>query len=164
MAVVFARHLDARFHRLGAGIGEKYAVGEGGIRQTLRQTFLPRNPIEIRGVPHLIYLVRQSGDQMRVRMSQPRYRYARAKVQPSLTALRKEVGSTADMMGLRTCLFSAVRQTPRTCLFRAIRQAPRASEIEKAAKSRGILKGDHSVIAAALSIGTKDTAREKTCS
>ena len=55
--LVFARHLDRAFHRLGAGIGEEHVVGEARRAQPLGQPLALRNAIEIGDVPDLSRLL-----------------------------------------------------------------------------------------------------------
>ena len=62
--MVAPRRLDRAFQRLGAGIGEEYLVGEGGIGQTLAKPALPRNLVEIGDVPEFSRLL---GETIRIR-------------------------------------------------------------------------------------------------
>src|SRR5580658_3244612 len=68
--LVFARHLDRAFHRLGAGIAEEYVVGEARLAEPLCGALALRNLIEIGDVPHLPRLLFERGDELRVRVAQ----------------------------------------------------------------------------------------------
>ena len=64
-----ARHLDGGFIGLGTGITEIDLIEAGQRRQLFRHPFLPRHPVQVRGVPQLAGLVAQRVDQRRMRMA-----------------------------------------------------------------------------------------------
>ena len=68
--VIAARRLDRAFHRLGAGIGEEYAVGEARRDELLRRAALAGNLEDVGDVPELLGLRLQRGDQVRMRMAE----------------------------------------------------------------------------------------------
>ena len=86
--LVFARHLDGAFHRLGAGIGEKHDIGEACLAEPLGQPLGLRDSIEIGNVPQLRRLLGDRRDQMRMRVAERVDRDARGEVEVALTVLR----------------------------------------------------------------------------
>ncbi len=68
--MIFARHLDGAFHRLGAGIAEEDDVGKARVAQPRRYALGFRNLVEIGDVPQLLRLRGQRLDQMRMRMAE----------------------------------------------------------------------------------------------
>ena len=67
--LIFARHLDRALDRLGAGILEKYRVGEARRAQPVGELLAFRNAIEIGDVPEFLRLLGQRLDQLRMRMA-----------------------------------------------------------------------------------------------
>jgi len=66
--VIFARHLDGAFHRLGTGIGEEHQIGERRCAEPFGQPFSLRNAVQIGHMPELFGLCGERLDQMRVGM------------------------------------------------------------------------------------------------
>ena len=68
--VIFARHLDGAFHRLGAGIAEEDDVGKACVAQSLRDAFGLGHLIKVRDVPNFLRLRCQRSDHVRMSMPQ----------------------------------------------------------------------------------------------
>ena len=68
--LVFARHFNRAFIRLGAGIGEKDRVRESRVDQPLRQPLAFRDAVEVGAVPDFLRLIGQRLDKMGMRIAQ----------------------------------------------------------------------------------------------
>ncbi len=68
--LVFAHQLDDAFHRLGAGIGEKYVVGEGHGAQPVGQPLAFGDAVEVGDVHDPLGLLGDRLDHMRMRMAE----------------------------------------------------------------------------------------------
>ena len=68
--MIAARDLDRAFDGLGTGIGEEHSIGEGRRAESLGETLLLRDAMQIRHVPELLSLAGQSLDQMRMRVAE----------------------------------------------------------------------------------------------
>jgi hypothetical protein len=64
--MIFAGDLDGALAGFGAGIAEEHAVGERELDQPLSETLLVLDPVEVRGMPELIGLLRQGRDKARM--------------------------------------------------------------------------------------------------
>ena len=58
--LIFARHLDRAFDRLGAGVLEEHGVGKGRLAQPVGQPLAFRDAVQIRDVPELPRLLGRS--------------------------------------------------------------------------------------------------------
>src|SRR6185437_1001021 len=67
--LIFARHLDRAFNRLGAGILEKYRVGKAQAEQPVRQPLAFGNSVQVRDVPDFLRLILERAHQPRMGMS-----------------------------------------------------------------------------------------------
>ena len=67
--LIFARHLDRAFDRLGAGILEEHGVGEGRLAQPVGQPLAFRDAVQVGDVPELLRLLVERAHQPRMRMS-----------------------------------------------------------------------------------------------
>ena len=88
--LVFARHLDRAFHRLGAGIAEEHVVGKARLAQPLCGALALRNLIEIGDVPDLPGLLLERGDELGMGMPQRIDGDARAKIEIALAVGRDQ--------------------------------------------------------------------------
>ena len=88
--LVFARHLDRAFHRLGAGIAEECVVGKACLAQPFCGALALRNLVEIGDVPDFSGLLLQRGDELRVRVPQRIDGDARAKIEIALAVGRDQ--------------------------------------------------------------------------
>ncbi len=68
--MVFARHLDRAFHRLGAGIAEENDVGEARLAQPRGDALGLGNLVEVGDVPDLLRLLGDGGDEPRMSMAE----------------------------------------------------------------------------------------------
>ena len=85
------RHLDRAFDRFDPRIAEKNGVGEGHLDEPPRQPLLAGHPIEVRCVPQPGRLFGQSGNELRMRVTEGVDRDACGEVQVSRTILGDEV-------------------------------------------------------------------------
>jgi hypothetical protein len=89
--MVFARHLDAALHRLGAGVGEKHGVREGEGGQALGQPLLSGDAVEVGCMPELGGLDRDGLNEMRMRVAEYIHRDAAAAIEIRVAAFGEEV-------------------------------------------------------------------------
>ena len=97
--LVFARHLDRAFHRLGAGIAEEHHVGEAGFAQTPRDALGFRNFVKIGDVPHLLRLLGERGDELRMCMPQRIHGNAGGKIEIALAVRGDKPRALAPLEG-----------------------------------------------------------------
>ena len=93
--LVLPHHFDRAFPCLDAGIGEKHRVGEGVVNQSSPQTFLTRHSEQIGRMPHLMSLIGQSLDQVRVRMAKGGDGDATGEIQVALAVGVEEIRTFA---------------------------------------------------------------------
>src|SRR6185437_14913096 len=92
-------HLDGAFERLGAGIAEEDRVGEGVGDQPLGKPLLPGDVEEVGGVPHLLDLLGQRRDEMRVRMAEHGDGDAGGEIEVFAAVGGEEIGALAPFKG-----------------------------------------------------------------
>ena len=97
--LIFARHFDRQFHRLGAGIGEEDEIRERFVDKTLRQPLAFRDLEEIGRVPELFGLLRQRFHQMGMRIAKARHSNAAAEIEISLPANCRQPSAFALFKG-----------------------------------------------------------------
>ena len=95
--MIFARHLDRAFHRLGAGIAEEHHVGKACIAQSLRDALGLRNFVEVGNVPHLLRLFGESGDELRVGVPERVHRNAGGEIEIAIAVGRDEPNALAPL-------------------------------------------------------------------
>ena len=104
--LIFARHLDRAFHRLGAGIGEEHHVREARRAQPPGQPLGLGDAVEIGNVPDLLGLLGDRLHQMRMGVAERVDRHPRGEIevalavggdQPrALAALEREIDAGVD--------------------------------------------------------------------
>ncbi len=99
--MIAPRRLDGAFHRLGAGIAEEDAVGEGRIHQPLAERPLAGNLENVGDVPELVGLRLQRVDDVRVRVAEHVHRDAAHEVQVASAVGADEPRALAALEGER---------------------------------------------------------------
>ena len=97
--VIFARHLDRAFHRLGAGIAEEHGVGEARRAQPRREPLGLRNAVKVRDVPDLLRLLGHRGDKRRMGMAEHIDRHAGGEIEIARAVGRRQPGAFAPLEG-----------------------------------------------------------------
>ena len=97
--MIFARHLDRAFHRLGAGIAEEHGVGEACRAQPGGETLGLRNAVKVRDVPELLRLLGHRGDKRRVGMAEHIDRDAGGEVEVARAVGRRQPRAFAPLEG-----------------------------------------------------------------
>ena len=97
LGLVFARHLDGAFHRLGAGIAEKDAVGEGVVDEAPGNLLLARHLEQVGAMPELLRLLGQPLDEIRMAMAQRGDGDAAGEVEILLAGAGEEIGALAPL-------------------------------------------------------------------
>ena len=95
--VVFTRHLDRAFKRLGAGIREEDRVGEGVLNQPTGEPLAIGDLIEIRRVPKFLGLRLKRRHEMRVSVANGINRDARAEIEIALACGRNQPSALASL-------------------------------------------------------------------
>ena len=68
--VIAPRQLDGALAGLRAGIAEEHLVGEGHLAQPLGEPLLAGDAVEVGGVPQLVRLLGERGDQLGMGVTQ----------------------------------------------------------------------------------------------
>ena len=95
--LVFARHFDRAFHRLGAGIAEEHDVREARRAQPLGQPLALGDAVEIGNMPDLAGLLGDRLDQVRMGMAERVDRHARREVEVAVAVGRDEPRALAAL-------------------------------------------------------------------
>ncbi len=95
--MIAPRRLDGAFERFRAGIGEENLVGETVGDQSLAQSALPGNLVEVRDMPKLAGLLGQRGDQMRMAVAKRVDRDAGGEIEISLALARQKPNAFAPV-------------------------------------------------------------------
>ena len=95
--MIFADGLDHALIRLGAGIAEKHAIGEGIFYMPLRQLFRLRDAIQVGGMNDLARLFGNHPRQVLVPMAERGSRDARAKIQETSAIFRPKSRAFAPL-------------------------------------------------------------------
>jgi hypothetical protein len=95
--VIFARHLDGGFHRLGAGIRKEDDIRKACRTQPLRELLGLGDAIEVRDVPELLGLIGQGLDQLRMRVAKHIDGDARREIQIALAIGRGQPAALAPL-------------------------------------------------------------------
>ena len=95
--LIFARHLDRAFERLGAGIREEHRVGKARLAQPIGQPLAFRNAVQIRDVPDLLGLLGERLDQMRMGMAERVDGDARGEIEVALAIGREQPSALAPL-------------------------------------------------------------------
>ena len=95
--LIFARHLDRAFDRLGAGILEEHRVGKARRAQPVGQPLAFRNAVQIGDVPELLRLLGQRRDQMRMRVAERIDGDAGGEIEIALAVSREQPSALAPL-------------------------------------------------------------------
>ena len=94
-----ARRLDGALDRLGAGIAEKHAVGEGRAHKALAQGALAGDLEDVGDMPELVRLRLQRAHDLRVRVAEHVHRYASHEVEVARPLGRVEPRPLTSLKG-----------------------------------------------------------------
>jgi hypothetical protein len=97
--LIFARHLNRAFHRLGAGIAEEHHVGKARPAQAVGNTLGLRNLVKVGDVPHLLRLSVQRLDKFRVGMPQRIDGDAGGEIEIPIAVGRNQPNALASLKG-----------------------------------------------------------------
>ena len=97
--MIFARHFDGTFHRLGTRIGKEHRIGKSVVGQPLGQLLAFGNMVEVGNMPQLLALGFQGLDQMRMRMAERIHRNPCGKIQIAVTLRRDEPRPLSSLEG-----------------------------------------------------------------
>src|SRR5262249_34727057 len=95
--MIFARHLDRAFQRLGTRVLEKHGVGEARGAQPVGKFLSLRNAIEVGNVPNLLRLLGQRLDQIGMGMSERIDGNPSRKIEIPLTIGREQPSALAPL-------------------------------------------------------------------
>ena len=95
--LIFARHLDRAFDRLGAGILEEHGVGKAQGAQPVGELFAFRNAVEVGDVPDFLRLRGQRFDQIRMRVAERVDGNARGEVEIAIAVSRDQPSALAPL-------------------------------------------------------------------
>ncbi len=93
------RHLDAGFHRLGAGIAHEHGLGEGMRHQPVGEALQLLDAEEVGDMPEPGRLLLQRLDQMRVAMAERVDRDAAGEIEKAAAVARVQPGPLAALEG-----------------------------------------------------------------